>query len=177
MAVRDLIPWGRNRSSVPSTMQQSDEASPFLTLHREMNRLFDDVFSRFDTGLPSAFGRMPGWSGGSWPSLEVTASDHEVRVSAELPGMDQKDVEVLVDDNVLTVRGEKKAEAEDKERRFSERYYGHFERVVPLPFEVEDEKVEASFENGVLTVTLPKSAKAKEKAKRIAIGSKGDTKH
>ena len=65
MAVRDLIPWGRNRSSVPSPMQQGDEASPFLTLHREMNRLFDDVFSRFDTGLPSAFGRMPGWSGGS----------------------------------------------------------------------------------------------------------------
>ena len=176
MAVRDLIPWGRNRSSVPSSMQQSDEASPFLTLHREMNRLFDDVFNRFDTGLPSAFGRMPGWSGGSWPSLEVTASDHEVRVSAELPGMDQKDVEVLVDDNVLTIRGEKRSETEDQGRRFSERYYGRFERSIGLPFEVEDEKVEASFENGVLTVTLPKSAKAKEKAKRIAIGNKGDTK-
>ena len=177
MAVRDLIPWGRNRSSVPSSMQQSDEASPFLTLHREMNRLFDDVFNRFDTGLPSAFGRMPGWSGGSWPSLEVTASDHEVRVSAELPGMEEKDIELLVDEDVLTIRGEKKAETEDKERRFSERFYGRFERVVPLPFAVEDEKVEASFENGVLTVTLPKSAKAKEKAKRIAIGSKGNTKH
>jgi HSP20 family protein len=158
-------------------MQQGDEASPFLTLHREMNRLFDDVFNRFDTGLPSAFGRMPGWSGGSWPSLEVTASDHEVRVSAELPGMEEKDIELLVDEDVLTIRGEKKAETEDKERRFSERFYGRFERVVPLPFAVEDEKVEASFENGVLTVTLPKSAKAKEKAKRIAIGSKGDTKH
>ena len=177
MAVRDLIPWGRSRTSVPSPMQQGDEASPFLTLHREMNRLFDDVFNRFDTGLPSAFGRMPGWSGGSWPSLEVTASDHEVRVSAELPGMEEKDIELLVDEDVLTIRGEKKAETEDKERRFSERFYGRFERVVPLPFAVEDEKVEASFENGVLTVTLPKSAKAKEKAKRIAIGSKGDTKH
>jgi HSP20 family protein len=91
--------------------------------------------------------------------------------------MDQKDVEVLVDDNVLTIRGEKRSETEDQGRRFSERYYGRFERSIALPFEVEDEKVEASFENGVLTVTLPKSAKAKEKAKRIAIGSKGDTKH
>ena len=177
MAVRDLIPWGRSRTSVPSPMQQGDEASPFLTLHREMNRLFDDVFNRFDTGLPAAFGRMPAWSGGSWPSLEVTASDHEVRVSAELPGLDQKDVEVLVDDNVLTIRGEKRSDTEDQGRRLTERYYGHFERSIALPFEVEDEKVEASFENGVLTVTLPKSAKAQEKAKRIAIGSKGDTKH
>jgi HSP20 family protein len=177
MAVRDLIPWGRSRTSVPSPMQQGDEASPFLTLHREMNRLFDDVFNRFDTGLPSAFGRMPAWSGGSWPSLEVTASDHEVRVSAELPGMEEKDIELLVDEDVLTIRGEKRSETEDQGRRFSERYYGRFERSIALPFEVEDEKVEASFENGVLTVTLPKSAKAKEKAKRIAIGSKGDTKH
>src|SRR5918998_2020251 len=177
MAVRDLIPWGRNRTSVPSTMQQSDEASPFLTLHREMNRLFDDVFNRFDTGLPSAFGRMPGWSGGSWPSLEVTASDHEVRVSAELPGMDQKDVEVLVDEDVLTIRGEKKAETEDQGRRFSERYYGRFERVIPLPFAVEQDKIAASFNNGVLTVTLPKSEKAQEKAKRILINGKGKKKH
>ena len=177
MAVRDLIPWGRNRSSVPSTMQQSDEASPFLALHREMNRLFDDVFNRFDTGLPSAFGRMPGWSGGSWPSLEVTESENEVRVSAELPSMDQKDVEVLVDDNVLTIRGEKRSETEDQGRRFSERYYGRFERSIDLPFEVEDGKVEATFENGVLTVTLPKSAKAQEKAKRIAISGGKDTQH
>jgi len=162
MAVRDLIPWGRSRTSVPSPMQQSDEASPFLALQREMNRLFDDVFSRFDTGLPSAFGRMPGWSGRSWPSLEVTASDHEVRVSAELPGMDQKDVEVLVDDNVLTIRGEKRSATGDQGRRFSERYYGRFERSIALPFEVEEDKAEASFENGLLTVTLPKSAKAQE---------------
>ena len=59
--------------------------------------------------------------------------DKDIRVSAELPGLDEKDVEVLVDDDVLTVRGEKKAETEDKERRFSERYYGRFERVIPLP--------------------------------------------
>ena len=172
MAVRDLIPWSRTRPSVPSTMQRGEELSPFLTLHREMNRLFDDVFNRFDSGVPSLFRSMP-----SWPTIEVIPSENEVRVSAELPGMDQKDVEVLVDDNVLTIRGEKRSETEDQGRRFSERYYGRFERSIALPFEVEDEKVEASFENGVLTVTLPKSAKAQEKAKRIAIGSKGDTKH
>jgi HSP20 family protein len=137
-----------------------------------MNRLFDDVVSRFDT--PSVFGR--GASLG-WPSIEVIASDKDVKLTAELPGLEEKDVEVLVDDDVLTIRGEKKAESEDKERGFSERYYGHFERVVPLPFEVEEDKAEASFKNGVLTVSLPKSPKAQEKAKRIPIGGKTDTKH
>ena len=176
MAVRDLIPWGRGRSSVPSTMT-SDEVNPFLTLHREMNRLFDDVFNRFEAGVPSVFGRMAGWPGGSWPSLEVNASDNEVRVAAELPGMDEKDIEILVDDNVLTIRGEKKSETEDKDRHFNERYYGRFERSIALPYEVEEDKAEATFRNGVLTVTLPKSAKAQEKAKRIAINAKKDTQH
>src|ERR671916_2515026 len=143
MVVRDLIAWGRNRSSVPSTMQRGEELSPFLTLHREMNRLFDDVFNRFDSGVPSLFRQVP-----SWPSIEVIPSENEIRVSAELPGLEEKDVELLVDEDVLTIRGERKAETEDKERRFSERFYGRFERVLPLPFAVEDETVEASFENG-----------------------------
>jgi HSP20 family protein len=179
MAVRDLIPWGRNRSSVPSTYQ-SEEVSPFLTLHREMNRLFDDVFNRFEGGVPSLIGRgwpSGSWLSGSWPSLEVNASDKAVRVSAELPGMDDKDVEILVDDGVLTIRGERKSETEDKDRHFSERYYGRFERSIALPYEVEEDKAEASFRNGVLTVTLPKSAKAQDKAKRIAINAGSDTKH
>jgi HSP20 family protein len=172
MAVRDLIPWGRTRPSVPSTMQRGEELSPFLTLHREMNRLFDDVFNRFDSGMPSLFRQMP-----SWPTIEVIPSENEIRISAELPGMEEKDIELLVDEDVLTVRGEKKAETEDKERRFSERFYGRFERVVPLPFAVEEDKAEASFQNGVLTVTLPKSAKAQDRAKRIAIGGRKDTQH
>jgi HSP20 family molecular chaperone IbpA len=123
MAVRDLIPWGRTRTSVPSLMP-GEEVSPFMTLHREMNRLFDDMLSRFDPGMPSLVGRTPGWAGAGWPSVEVNATDNEVRVSAELPGMDEKDIEVLVDNDVLTIRGEKKSETEDKDRRFSERYYG-----------------------------------------------------
>src|SRR4051812_40992821 len=171
MTMRDLISWGRNeRSMVPSTMR-SEEMSPFLTLHREMNRLFDDMVSRFETGMPSLLGRS------GWPSIEAIETDKDVRVSAELPGMDEKDVEVLVNEDVLTIRSEKKAETEDKERRFSERTYGRFERVIPLPFAVEQDKIAASFRNGVLTVTLPKSAKAQEKAKRIPIHGKGKEKH
>jgi HSP20 family protein len=163
MAVRDLIPWGRTRSPVPSTIRD-DEVSPFLTLHREMNRLFDDVFNRFDTGMPSVFGGMA-----AWPSLEVNATEKELRISAELPGLDPKDFEILVEGDVLTIRGEKRSETEDKGRQFSERYYGRFERSLPLPFEVQDDKAEASFKNSVLTVTLPKSARVAESTKRIAI--------
>ena len=169
MALRDLIAWGRDQPSVPS--RRGEEVNPFLTLHREMNRLFDDMFNNF--GTPSPLGRMP-----AWPSVEVIQSDTDIRISAELPGLDEKDVEVLVDDDVLTIRGEKRSETQDQERRFSERYYGRFERVIPLPFAVEEDKAEVSFNNGVLTVTLPKSARAEDRAKRIAIGRKAeDTKH
>ena len=127
-----------------------------------MNRLFDDVFNSF--GSPSRIGRMP-----AWPSVEVVQSDKDIRVSTELPGLDEKDVEVLVDGDVLTIQGEKRAETEDKERRFTERTYSRFERVIPLPFAVEEDKAEASFKNGVLSVTLPRSAKAPERGRRIAI--------
>jgi HSP20 family protein len=169
MNMRDLIPWSRNGSRAPSLFREGP-ASPFLALHREVNRLFDETFRNFDVPSqfgPSLFGRLP-----SWPSLEISETDKEFRVAAELPGLEEKDVEVLLVDGVLTIRGEKKAEVEDKERQFSERFYGRFERQIPLGAEVEADKVEASFKNGVLGVTLPKSATAETKVKRIAINGK-----
>ena len=162
MNMRDLIPWGRNQQTTPSRYR--DEGDPFMTLHREMNRLFDDAFRTFDA--PALFGRMP-----SWPSLEVSETDNEIRVAAELPGMEEKDVELFVEENGLTIRGEKRSETEDKERQFSERFYGRFERRIPLGFEVDEDKVKAQFRNGVLTVTVPKSPEAQRKTRRIPIGN------
>jgi HSP20 family protein len=173
MNMRDLIPWGRNPQTTPSRYR--DEGDPFMTLHREMNRLFDDVFRTFDVapfGSLSGVGRMAGW-----PSLEVSETDKDVRISAELPGLYEKDVEVLMGDGVLTIRGEKKSEIEDKKRAFSERTVGRFERRIPLAWEVEEGKVEASFKNGLLTVTMPKSAQANSHVKRIAVTSADATKH
>jgi HSP20 family protein len=92
-------------------------------------------------------------------------------VIAEVPGLEEKDVEVMLDDGVLTLRGERKSETEDKDRQFSERYYGRFERRLALGHEVEEDKVAATFKNGVLLVTLPKTAKAQASAKRIAINT------
>lgn len=170
MSVRDLIPWGRSNNQAP-THYRDAEQHPFLTLHREMNRLFDDVLRGFDAPL-TAFGRSPGWSS-NWPDVEVSESDKELRVTAEVPGLEEKDVEVLLDDGVLTLRGEKRSEVEDKDRQFSERFYGRFERRIPLGTEIEEDRVTASFKNGVLSVTLPKNVQAQSRARRIQINGQG----
>ena len=106
-----------------------------------------------------------------WPSVELNETEKEVRVVAELPGLDQNDVAIELSDGVLTISGEKKSETEDKEPRFSERYYGRFERRISVD-DVDQDKVAASFKDGVLTVTLPKLPTAQRKVKRIAINGK-----
>ena len=165
MSVRDLIPWGRSNNRTPAPYRD-DDRSPFLSLHREMNRVFDDFFRDFDMRLP-----MMGGAGlnGGWPQVDLAETDKELTVTAELPGMEEKDVELLLQDGMLTLKGEKRSETEDKDRQFSERYYGRFERHIPLGAEVQADKAEARFKNGVLTVTLPKNPEALPKAKRIAI--------
>jgi HSP20 family protein len=165
MNMRDLIPWNRGRDVA---VRRGEDTNPFLTLHREMNRLFDDFFRGFDVAPLASepvFGRALGW-----PNIEVSDTDKTVKVTAELPGLDEKDVQVELINGVLAIKGEKKTETEDKDRLFSERFYGRFERRIPVEG-VEEEKVSASFNNGVLTVTLPKSAKAQENVKRIAINA------
>lgn len=163
MNVRDLIPWNRGRGV---TVRRSEDANPFLTLHGEMNRVFDDVFRGFDLA-PFGFDRTL-----AWPNVEVSETDKEVKVTADLPGLEEKDVEIELVNGVLAIKGEKKIETEDKERLFSERFYGRFERQIPIGTEIEEDKVEASFKNGVLAVTMPKSAEAQAKVKRIAINGK-----
>ena len=163
MNVRDLVPWSRgDRERSPAT--RSDSLHPVMSLHREMNRLFDDVFRGFDESR-----LFSGRSG--WPSMDVEESDKEYRVTAELPGLEERDVEVLLQDGLLTVRGEKKLESENRNRTYSERFYGRFERRITLDRDVEEGAVNATFKNGVLTVTVPKSAHAVERTKRIPINA------
>jgi HSP20 family protein len=165
MALRDLIPWNNNRGRELSVPR--GEANPFLTLHREMNRLFDDVFSGF--GLMS---RTPALMEGrfSWPHVELSETEKALKVTAELPGMEENDVQVELANGALVIRGEKKVESEGDGKLFSERYYGSFERQIPLDG-VQEDKTEASFKNGVLTVTLPKSEDARQSVRRITINS------
>ena len=163
MNVRDLVPWSRGeRERSPAT--RSDSLSPVMSLHREMNRLFDDVFRGFDDSR-----LLAGRSG--WPSMDVEETDKEYRVTAELPGLEERDVEVLLQDGLLTVRGEKKLESENRNRTYSERFYGRFERQITLDRDVDEGAVNATFKNGVLTVAVPKSARAVERSKRIPINA------
>lgn len=167
MAFRDMIPWSKQPQLAPSR----EVFDPFLTLHREMNRLFDDAFRGFGSfGSLSRAGSplMEGQFG--WPKMEVTETDKEVTVSAELPGLDQKDVQVEIANGVLSISGEKRAERGGEGKLFSERYYGAFQRQIPLDG-VEADKAQADFRNGVLTVTLPKSEQARDNVRRIAINA------
>jgi HSP20 family protein len=164
MAIRDLIPWNNRNQQLATTGEAYD---PFLTLHREMNRLFDDVFRGFGSfgrlGAPLMEGQF------SWPRIELNETDQTVTVSAELPGMNEKDVQVEIANGVLSIRGEKKSETGNG-GRYSERYYGSFERRIPLDG-VQEDKAEANFRNGVLTVSLPKTEQASQNVKRITINA------
>ena len=171
MAFRDLIPWSRqeNRLPVPVSAERGrdNDTHPLLSLHREVNRLFDDVFRGFGVPAFAGFDRPAGW-----PHVELGETDKEIRVTAELPGLDEKDVEITVEDGALTLRGEKRSEVEDKDCGYTERSYGRFERRIGLPQGVDRDKADATFKNGVLTVTLPKTEAANENVRRIPVNGK-----
>lgn len=171
MAFRDLIPWSRqeNRLPVPVSAERGRDSDtlPLLSLHREVNRLFDDVFRGFGVPALAGFDRVAGW-----PHVELGETDKEIRVTAELPGLDEKDVEITVEDGVLTLRGEKRSEVEDNDRGYTERSYGRFERRIGLPQGIDRDHAAATFRNGVLTVTLPKTEAANENVRRIPVNGK-----
>jgi HSP20 family protein len=152
---------------------------PFQNLRQEIDRLFEDFgtgFWRFPTRR-SLFEIEPFWRRAalapSAPAVDVVEKDTAYEIAAELPGMDEKNIEVTVADDMLTIKGEKREEKEEKKKDYylSERRFGSFERSFRLPEGVEPDKVEASFKKGVLMVTLPKTPEAqkKSKEKKIAI--------
>jgi HSP20 family protein len=134
-----------------------------------MNRLFEDFFSEFPLAPRGGVGGRELATVGFSPRVDVSETDKEVSVSAELPGMDEKDITVEMNDAAVTIRGEKKEEKEEKGKNWhtKEQSYGFFHRVVPLPASVEGAKAKAKFAKGVLTVTVPK--RAEEQARRKAI--------
>ncbi len=158
--MRNLIPWGRS-NAVPAP-RSNDEGNPFLALHRQVDSLFDDFFRDFDAPV-----MRNAWSSGSWPSIELSDGDKEVKVVAELRGLDEKDIDITLRDNVLTLKGEKKGEAGGA--RYTERWHGQFARSIDLGIDVDPEKVRASFDKGILTITFEKRPEAQNNVRRIAI--------
>jgi HSP20 family protein len=159
MALSDLIPGGPTQNSATRI---SEDTHPFVALHREMNRLFDNFFRGFDWPMPSS-----SWAVGGWPHVEVSDSEDQVKVVAELPGMEQKDVEVMLHDGMLTLKGEKKAETNGAV--YSERWHGQFQRSIQLGPDVDPDKITAEFKNGVLSVTAAKRPEAQRQVKRIPV--------
>lgn len=166
MAITDLIPWKKKE------LEREDRAlivgqDPFLTFQQRMNRLFDDFFA--GTGL-ELFGFSNEGDDLFHPRLDVTETDKDVKVSVELPGMEEKDVDVRLSQNVLTISGQKSRETEEKGHNYirTERSYGSFQRSIPLHCPVDASRVDAVFRKGVLTVTLPKAIQEQAR-KRITV--------
>jgi HSP20 family protein len=150
-----------------TTTPAARRSTPANWLRTELDRLFDDF------GPARSLFQFAGLA--PVPALEFASGDKEYRLTAELPGLKDEDVEVSVADGTLTLKGEKREAEEHKDDGYlmSERRYGKFERRVSLPDDVDSDKIEATFKKGVLTITLPKSAETNERTRKIAIATDG----
>jgi HSP20 family protein len=157
------------------------QLDPFQTMRREMDRMFDRFFGR-GFGLPSArrmFETEPFWRGGeegfsfSAPAIDFAEDENAYHLTAELPGLSEKDVNLSLSDDLLTISGEKREERQEQEKdknyHYSERRFGSFRRTIQLPQHIDRDKIEANFRNGVLNVTLPKSQDARQRQRKIEV--------
>ncbi|MFO7784981.1 MAG: Hsp20 family protein [Thermodesulfobacteriota bacterium] len=179
--VKDLIP-SKRRHSLPVHVERRRGVTgdnlywPFMDTWRSADRIFDDFF-RSTGRLPGEWGASPEWMPdrltGEGFRADLSETDDEVRLSAELPGVESDELSVSVSSGLVTIRGEKRAEQEHKESNYYslERSYGAFNRNFRLPAEVTPEKAEASFKDGVLTVRMPKSETARRRSRKINIRS------
>lgn len=161
------------KMSVPS---RTTPAHPLMSLRDEIDRLFDNVFAAplgwhmFELDPFRRFGTLPSM-GDITPHTDVSETDAAIEITAELPGLEEEDVEVTLADGVLTVKGEKRTERDDKgaDYHLSERRYGSFHRTFRLPETVDSDRIAARVDKGVLTVTLPKTPKPETQARRIKV--------
>ena len=172
MASGNLTPLRRGALS-GSGRSGSPRGGSVFDLHRQMNQLFDDLFDPATTGSPRQQGLPQGWSS---PALEVHQSDDAVEITAELPGVKEDDIDLTIEDGVLTLRGEKRSSKTDEAHGYSERSYGRFERSISLPTNIDEEKCAADFRDGVLTITLPRAAD-RQRGRRIPLGSGSGEQH
>jgi HSP20 family protein len=150
---------------------------PFENLRQEIDRLFDDfgVSAWRSPFRRSVFDLAPFWSreavSAAAPAVDIAETEKAYEIAAELPGMDEKNIEVKFADGVLTIKGEKQEQKEEKKKDYylSERSYGAFQRSFQVPDGIDADKIDASFKNGVLTVTMPKSVEAQKAAKKITV--------
>ncbi|MBC8207511.1 MAG: Hsp20/alpha crystallin family protein [Kiritimatiellales bacterium] len=155
-----LIPW---KKQAPETGFEWSK-NPFELLHREIDDLFNSALEIWPLNRRHATSDY---------GFELSETDDEIRVKAELPGMDEKDIQVLLEEDMLTIRGERHEQHEEKKRNvhISEMSHGSFHRSFPLRTAIDRDKLTAKFKRGVLTLTLPKTDQAKAESKRIPIST------
>jgi HSP20 family protein len=165
MTINDLIPWKKSEK-LPVRRQ---EANSIFQLNNDFNRIFESFFENPWSLRP--FDAFEANLNDFMPRLDVNETDKEMIVSVELPGMDEKDIQISLEEGVLTISGEKKIEKQEKSHSFHrmERSYGSFTRQVALPVDVDEDAVSATFKNGLLNVTLPKKQLSLSQGKRITV--------
>jgi len=179
MAENQASPPAERESTSPERAGEGEPPRhPVAAFRDELDRLFDDFFTAFPFGPARArrltadpWRRFQGVFDAAFPAVDVAETPQEYRITVELPGLEEKDVELALGEAVLTIKGEKKQESEERKEsyRVSERRFGSFQRSFRLPEDVDPERIEASFKAGVLTITLPRRAEAAAKGRRIEI--------
>ena len=169
--VKQLLPLDTSEPEIP--VRHKETNPPVLALQRETNRLFNDFLRGSLSPLPAAFSPFGELAAGAgWPRMDIDESPKEIRVRADLAGLERDDVDVTVADGVLTIRGEKKHEDEDVGRHHYRRecFFGAFSRSVQIPAEVDLDRIKAKMKRGVLQITMPKLGDRKTRGRRISIG-------
>ncbi|MGQ0742506.1 MAG: Hsp20/alpha crystallin family protein [Alphaproteobacteria bacterium] len=153
-------------SAFPWSRSQGGWTDPFIALQQEVNRIFDNFGNvPMQTGNFAEFGRTIS------PRIDVSETDKQLEIEAELPGLSEKDIDVTVSGDILTLRGEARRESEEKKRNYflSERSYGAFFRTINLPFEVDPEMVTAHFDKGILRIIVKKPESASARTSKVPV--------
>ena len=183
MDINKLAPWnwfkkeqeqeGKSLPVLRKDAPSNYSTNPLVQVHQEIDRMFDDVFRSFgfpfmNFGRPAAFPDESQWLR---PTLDIGASETEYTVTVELPGVDEKEVQLELVKDTLRISGEKKQEKEQKEKNYyrMERSYGSFQRVLSLPEDADQEGIKANFKNGVMQVIIPRKASPKTETRKIEI--------
>ncbi len=148
----------RRRNAFPETLR------PFEEIQMEMDRLFNDAFREIGFGRDTDLSMLS-------PDVDIYEKDDRLFAEIEIPGIDKKDIDISIEDHVLTIKGEKKSEREDKGRNYHvvERRYGRFQRAFRIPEYIKAEEIKAKFDNGILTVEMPKKEEAKKSSIKVKV--------
>jgi len=179
--VKDIIPKKEKADPLPvrvekyPALRSEGFGQPFLELQRA-TRLFDDFFREFGFSggrWDEPLSLTPDVFGSQWPRVDMSETDDEIQITAELPGVNKDDLEISVSEGRMTIRGEKKEQEENKGKNYYrlERSYGAFQRSFSLPCEIDEDKVDASFKHGLLNIRLPKTEAARKRIKKIPVKS------